>query len=49
MYERKTNGVLIEFIGYVNDINKLEQFKVGVQKSHHGLQCTFQPSWQQYV
>ena len=37
------------FIGYVNDLNKLQQFKVSVQKSHHRLQCTFQPSWQQYV
>jgi len=42
----KANDVLIEFIGYVNDLNKLQQFKVSVQKSHHRLQCTFQPSWQ---
>ena len=27
-YEGKTNGVLIAFIGYVNDLNKLQQFKV---------------------
>jgi len=48
-YEGKTNEVLIAFIGYVNDLNKLLQFKVSVQKSHRRLQCTFQPSWQQYV
>ena len=48
-YERKTNDVLIAFTVYVNDHNKLQQFKVSVQKSHHRLQCTFQPSWQQYV
>ena len=46
-YEGKTNDVLIAFIGYVNDLNKLQQFTVSVQKSHHRLQCTFQPSWQQ--
>jgi len=45
MYEWKTNDVLIAFIGYVNGLNKLQQFKVGVQKSHHQIQCTFQPSW----
>jgi len=45
-YEGKTNDVLIAFIGYVNGLNKLQQFKVSVQKSHHRLQCTFQPSWQ---
>jgi hypothetical protein len=27
-YEEKTNDLLIAFIGYVNDINKLHQFKV---------------------
>ena len=31
MYEGKTNDVLIAFIGYVNDLNKLQQFKVSVQ------------------
>jgi len=41
MYEVKTNDVLIAFIGYVNDLNKLQQFKVTVQKCHHRLQCTF--------
>ena len=49
IYEGKKNGVLIAFIGYVNDLNKLQQFTVSVQKSHHRLQYTFQPSWQQYV
>jgi len=47
MYEGKRNDVLIAFIGYVNDLNKLQQFTVSVQKSHHQLQCAFQPSWQQ--
>jgi hypothetical protein len=32
-YEGKTNGLLIAFIGYVNDLNKLQQFKVSFQKS----------------
>jgi len=32
-YEGKTNDLLIGFIGYVNDLNKLQQFKVSVQKS----------------
>jgi len=45
-YEGNTNGLLIAFIGYVNDLNKLQQFKVSVQNSHHRLQCTFQLSWQ---
>jgi len=31
-YERKTNDLFIAFIGYVNDLNKLQQFKVSVQK-----------------
>ena len=31
-YERKTNDLLSAFIGYVNDLNKLQQFKVNVQK-----------------
>ena len=48
-YEGKTNDVLIAFIGYVNNLDKLQQFKVSVQKSNHQLQCTFQPSRQQYV
>jgi hypothetical protein len=46
MYEGNTNDVLIAFIGYVNDLNKLQQFKVSVQKSQYRLQCIFQPSWQ---
>ena len=41
MYEGKTNGVLIAFISYVNDLNKLQQFKVSVRHSHHRIQCTF--------
>ena len=49
MYEGKTNDIMIAFIGYVNYVNKLQQFKVSVQKSYHRLQCNFQPSWQQYV
>ena len=40
-YEGKTNDLLIAFIGYVNDLNKLQQFKVSVQKSYHRLPCTF--------
>jgi hypothetical protein len=48
-YEGKTNDVLIAFVDYVNYLNKLHQFKVSVQKSHHRLQRTFEPSWQQYV
>ena len=31
-YEGKTNDLLIAFIVYVNDLNKLQQFKVSVQK-----------------
>jgi len=48
-YEGKTNDVLIEFIGCVNDLNKFQQFKVNAQKSHHRLECTLQPSRQQHV
>jgi hypothetical protein len=44
-YEGNTNDVLIAFIGYVNDLSKLQQFKLSVQKSHHRIRCTFQPSW----
>jgi len=43
-YEGKTNDVLIAFNAYVNDLNQLQYFKATVQKSHHRLQCTFQPS-----
>ena len=46
MYEGKTNDVLIAFICYVDDLNKLQQFTVSVQQFHHRIQCTFQPSWQ---
>ena len=45
-FEGKTNDVQIAFIDYVNDLNKLQQFKGSVQKSNHRIQCTFQPSWQ---
>jgi len=27
-YEGKTNGLLIAFIDYVNDLNKFQEFKV---------------------
>jgi hypothetical protein len=30
-YEGKTNDLLIAFIGYVSDLNKLQQFKVSVK------------------
>jgi len=43
MKERQ-NDLLIAFIGYVNDLNELQQFKVSVQKFHHRLHCTFQLS-----
>ena len=42
-YEGKTN-LLTAFIGYVNDLNKLQRFKLSAQKSHHWLKCTFQLS-----
>ena len=45
-YKGKTSDLLIAFIDYVNDLDKLQQFKVSVQKSYHRLQCTFQLSWQ---
>ena len=48
-YGGKTNDVLIAFIGYVSDLNKLQQFKVSVKKSHRRLHCPFHPSWQQFV
>jgi hypothetical protein len=34
MKERQ-NDLLIVFIGYVNDLSKLQQFKISVQISHH--------------
>jgi hypothetical protein len=45
-YEGKTSDVLVALIRYVHDLNKFQQFKISVKKSHHRLQCTFQPSWQ---
>jgi hypothetical protein len=44
--DEKTNDLLIAFIVYVNDPNKLQQFKVGVQQSNYRLQCTSQLSSQ---
>jgi hypothetical protein len=45
-YEGQRNDLLIAFICYVNDLNKLQQFKVSVKKSYHRLHYTFQLSWQ---
>jgi uncharacterized protein YegL len=41
MYEGKTNDLLIAFIVHVNDLNKLQQFKVSVQKSHQSTSMHF--------
>jgi hypothetical protein len=49
MYEGKTYDLLIAFIDYVNDLNKLQQFKLSVQKFHYRLDCTFQLSCQLYM
>jgi hypothetical protein len=43
-YEGKKNDILIALIGYVNDLNKVQQCKVSVKKYHNRLQCTFQLS-----
>jgi hypothetical protein len=40
-YEGKTDALLIAFIGYVNDSNKLQKFKVSVQKSTMDLSAFF--------
>ena len=40
-YEGKTNDVLIAFIGYVIDLNKLQQFKVSVQKIPPSISMNF--------
>jgi hypothetical protein len=40
-YEGRTDDLLIAFIGYVNDPNKLQQFKVNVQKFSHELSALF--------
>jgi len=45
MYGGKTNDLLIAFICYVIYLNKLQQFKVSVQKSQHRLQCNSELSW----
>jgi hypothetical protein len=42
-YEGKTNDVFIAFIGYVNDLNKLHQFKASVQNSTIGFNALFNP------
>ena len=39
--EVKTNYLLIAFIGYINDLNKLQQLKVSVQKSHIDFNALF--------
>jgi len=41
-YEGKTNGVLIAFNGYVNDLNKLQQFNLSVQKQQTNTYKVFQ-------
>jgi len=43
-YEVKTSDLLIAFIGYVNDLNKLQQSKISVQKYNHQFQYTFKLS-----
>jgi hypothetical protein len=40
-FEGKTTDLLIAFIGYVNDLNKLQQFKVSLQKSNHRHNALF--------
>ena len=42
-YEGKTNDVLIASIGYVNDLNKLQQFTVSVQKPTIDFNALFNP------
>ena len=42
-YEGKTNDVLIAFIGYVNDLNKLQQFKLSVQNPTIDFKALFNP------
>jgi len=39
-YEGKINDLLIAFIVYVNNLNKLQKFKLSIQTSHHPFQCT---------
>jgi hypothetical protein len=42
-YEGKTNDVLIAFIGYVNDLKKLQRIKVSVQNSTIDINVLFNP------
>jgi len=42
-YEGKTDDILTAFIVYVNDLNKFQQFKGSVQKSHRRLHALFNP------
>ena len=42
-YKGKTNDVLIAFIGYVNDLNKLQQFKVSIQNPTIDFNALFNP------
>ena len=42
-YEEKTNDLLIAFIGYAKDLNKLQPFKVGVQKPPPSTSLHFSP------
>jgi hypothetical protein len=48
-YEGQIIDLMIAFIGYVNDLNKLQQFKLSAEKFHHRLQWIFQLSWKKYV
>ena len=42
-YEGKANDVLIAFIGYVNDRNKLQQFKVMLKNPTIDFNALFNP------
>ena len=42
-YEGKTNDVFIAFIGYVNNLNKLQQFEVSVQNPTIDFNALFNP------
>jgi len=41
-YEGKTSDLLVAFIGYINDLNKLQHFKVSV-KNPTDLNALFNP------
>jgi hypothetical protein len=49
MYEGKTNEILIAFIGYVNDLNKLQHFTVSVQNPTINFNALFNSLDKQYV